>query len=462
MAARRRPGRREVATEAPSTKQTRHQTPPMLPGPPLIGHALEFWRDPVSLFRRGYEQFGQCFSLRLGPKRAAVLIGPESHRFFFSETDNLLTVQEIYKFFIPIFGAQVLTSAEHEEYREQRAILLPAFSARSVDDYVSAIAYEVNDWLATLGDDGQFEMVSSFGLLSMFSAVRALLGDDFRARTGAEFWDLFRDLAGGMEYILPTNLPLPRFIRRDRAKVRIRRMVGEMIASRRASGRSYQDVLQRLLEAKYTNGQPVTDDIIIGIILALVFAAHETTQGHASWALIQMLQNPHYLNRVIAEQNKVLDGGANVDAATLKRLHHLERAIKETERMRPVIAMLVRYAAEPYDLHGYHVPRGWLTIVSPEFSHRLPDVFPDPDRYDPDRYLPERAEDRGVPFSLIGFGGGMHRCLGMYFAYTEMKVLLTMLLQRYELELVDPDPIQIVGPQITQPQVPCYVRYRRR
>ena len=101
-------------------------------------------------------------------------------------------------------------------------------------------------------------------------------------------------------------------------------------------------------------------------------------------------------------------------------------------------------------------------IASPDVSHRLPEIFAEPDTYDPDRFSPDRAEDRAVPFSLIAFGGGMHRCIGMHFAYTEMKVLFSMLLRRYELKLVAPAPRPTEGPGPSKPQAPCYVQYQRR
>ncbi len=50
----------------------------------------------------------------------------------------------------------------------------------------------------------------------------------------------------------------------------------------------------------------------------------------------------------------------------------------------------------------------------------------------------------------------------MHFAYLEMTVVLTRLLQRYELELVDPDPQPLPGTRTKWPQSPCRVRYRAR
>ena len=84
---------REMNTLAPEQASDLLPTPPPLPGLPLLGHAFAFRRDPVELFRRGYEQLGPIFTIRLGPKPAAVILGPEANEFFFSETDRLLSMR---------------------------------------------------------------------------------------------------------------------------------------------------------------------------------------------------------------------------------------------------------------------------------------------------------------------------------------------------------------------------------
>src|SRR5438128_6464021 len=95
---------REMSTQIPQSGGALLSTPPALPGLPLVGHALAFRRDPARLFRDGYQQLGPIFSIRLGPQHAAVLVGPEANRFFFTETDRFLSMREVYRFLIPMFG----------------------------------------------------------------------------------------------------------------------------------------------------------------------------------------------------------------------------------------------------------------------------------------------------------------------------------------------------------------------
>src|SRR5205807_150829 len=119
----------------------------------------------------------------------------------------------------------------------------------------------------------------------------------------------------------------------------------------------------------------------------------------------------------------------------LRRMVMLDRAVKETERLHPPLILLMRKVVRDFSYKQYRIPAGWLAMVSPAVSNRLAEVFADPDRFDPDRYGPAREEDKKARFSQITFGGGRHACLGMIFAYLQVKTIWTVLLRRFDLEL---------------------------
>jgi sterol 14-demethylase len=440
----------------------RNPHPPFLPGIPILGNAIEFQKDPVALFRRGYKALGPVFAVHLAGKPAVVLIGPEYNRFFFEQTDHILSMPEAYRFLIPMFGKRTFFVAGHQEYLEQRAMMLPAFSGRKMGGYVEVMSQEACNWLDSLGKEGVFELVNAFEQLTMFVAASALMGTDFRRRMGREFWSLYRDLAAGIEFVLPTNLPLPKFRRRDKAKARLTFLIRQVIAERRTHPGEHDDFLQVFIDSHYSDGSPAPEEVIESLILGMVFAGHETTAGHASWGLVQLLQNPGYLQRVVNEVDEILGNNGEISLDKIRRMEQLDRALHETERIRPVASLLMRYTRESYDIGNYHVPAGWLTFISPAVSHRIPSLFTDPDLYDPDRFAPGREEDRRDPYSLVGFGGGLHKCLGMNFAYNEMKVIFSLLLNNFQLELLDANPKPDTSSPTSRPSRSCRVRYIRR
>ncbi len=436
--------------------------PPTVSGStPVIGHALQFLRDPIPLLERGYQEHGSVFSLRLGTKPAVILLGPENNRFFFAETDKLLSIREGYPFFIKMFHERFYFFAEFEEYLEQRAIILPRFQGQQMNQYVSTMVQETRDLIDQLGDSGSFDLIPTLGPVVMNIAAHAFLGSDFRSRLGGEFFADFRRFSGGMEAILPLWLPLPKLLKSQKAKRKLHRMLGQLIRTRRQQPADPPDFLQTLVEAHFSDGRPVDEELVINLILLLVWAGHETTAGHISWALIDLLQHSDYLHTVIDEQDALIGDRQDLTMADARQLARIDWAVKETERLHPVAYILMRTAAEDLDINGFQVPKGSQVFAAPSVSHRMPEVFPEPGRYIPERFSPERDESRN-PHSLIGFGGGVHRCAGVNFAYLEMKVVLSLLLQHYEFSLLNPNPQPVSGAMTKWPASPCRVSYQRR
>ena len=136
--------------------------PPMVSGAlPVLGHALEFRSDRTALVRRGFEEHGKIFGIKLANQNVAILVGPEYHRTFFMETDKALGIQEPYSFLRSMFG-EVLFLAPHEVYLEQRAVVLEAFRREKMLHYADVMQEVVQAWLDGLGDSGEMELVSEF------------------------------------------------------------------------------------------------------------------------------------------------------------------------------------------------------------------------------------------------------------------------------------------------------------
>ena len=89
----------------------------------------------------------------------------------------------------------------------------------------------------------------------------------------------------------------------------------------------------------------------------------------------------------------------------MRQLRRIEWALKETERLHPVAFVLMRKAAETFAWQGFRIPQDAMVFVAPTLSHRMPEVFPNPDQYRPERFSPEHDESR-QPHSLIGVWRG--------------------------------------------------------
>ncbi len=445
--------------------ETRKRLPPELPGGlPFLGHAIEFHRDPAGLLQRGRDRFGEIFSFLLAGKLVTVLTGPVANEAFFHAPDDQLSAKEAYQFTVPIFGKGIAYDVSPDVMSEQLGLLFPALRDQRLQSYARFMAEEAEAYFDKWGEEGEVDLLIAMNELTTFIASRCLIGHEFRQNLSAEFAHLYHDLEGGLNLVafFKPNLPLPSFKRRDRARVRMAQLISQIIAGRRASGVEGEDFLQTLMTARYSDGRGLTDDEITGLLLTVIFAGQHTSAVLSAWTGVLLLQHREFLPDILREQAEILNGSRNMTLDAIRRLSRLEHAIKEAERLRPPLIMLMRKILRDFTYSGYHVPAGGLLMVSPAVSHRLPEVFSDPGTYDPARFAPGREEDRKSSYTLIGFGGGRHRCIGLTFAQQQVKVIWSVLLQRFELEMVKPHHEPDYSTFVIGPRPPCLIRYRRR
>lgn len=420
----------------------------------------DFMGDRSVFFQRSFEKYGPIFSLQIGPKKMAVIAGAEAAETFFTKTDGDLRMDKAYGPLRAMFG-EIAFTASPEVYNAQRHILHAPFKGGKMPGYVRVMQVEIQQWLDSLGTSGEIDLVESLAPVVQNVAAHAIMGEDFRKRMGREFWDLYEDLNKGLDMVFPPNWPLPKFRKRDRAKARMHEIIAPIIAERRTNSNQYDDMLQDFVEARYKDDSPVPDEIIIGLITALMFAGHETTVGQAAWTIVELLKHPDYLAKVQAEIDEKTFPGKPIDIGTMAQMQYVAWAVDETTRLHPSADMIMRAAETDIEVGDYRIPKGWMVLLGTEIGHRLPDTFDDAEAYDPLRYAPGREEQKQHKYTITGFGGGAHKCTGMNFANNEMLLITTMLLQQFELELLNPNPTRSYSVGANRP-AGAVVRYKRK
>jgi sterol 14alpha-demethylase len=200
----------------------------------------------------------------------------------------------------------VLFIAPREVYLRQRPLVLQAFRRQKMMHYAEVMQAQTQRWLDTLGESGELELTAAINNLVQQIAGYALMGEEFQKQVGDEFWQLYIDIGLSLDPVLPPSLPLPKFIRRDRAKKRMKEILTPIIAERRRNPEKYDDFLQDFVCQSYDDGTPVEDAVLLSLMLGLMFAGHETTAGQAEWTIIQLLQHPEYLQLVQEEIDDLL------------------------------------------------------------------------------------------------------------------------------------------------------------
>ena len=169
---------------------------------------------------------------------------------------------------------------------------------------------------------------------------------------------------------------------------------------------------------------------------------------------------PSFLERAVNEVDAADDFGWD----SLQGMPFLHASIKEALRMFPPLIFLFREVVkERVTECGHTIAPGTILGVSTAVAMRLPEVFGDnANEYDPRRW--SDFDIGSLPrYSFIGFGAGLHTCMGESFAFMQIKAVLSVLFEMYELEpvgetfaLPNYDGI-VVGPHGN-----TRVKYRRR
>ena len=441
-------------------------TPPLVSGAlPLIGHALDLKRNPVELLSRGRDRHGDLFSLALpGSPSTVVMTGPAAQHKFFRLSDEATSMREVYKLMIPIFGKGIAYDAEPEVMKEQLAFFHEALRETRLRTYAQGFVEEAEDYFGKWGDEGVVELYEVGNELTIYTSSRSLLGKSFRDHLSDEFSKLYYEMEGGLQLLafFAPNLPIPAFKQRDRARKRLGELIAGIVAERRKQGLTSEDFLQTLMDATYKNGTPLTEDEMTGLLLAIMFAGHHTSGITFAWTGILLNQHPQWIERLRAEQDRVLGDRTDLQLEDLRAMTELEWVVKEALRLYPPIIMVMRRMLEGFDFGGYHVPEGSMVMASPAVAHRIPEVFKNPNRFEPDRFGPEREEDRKHAAAFISFGGGRHRCMGIVFAQLQLRAIWSHLLRNFDFELLEPRYEPSYDRMLVGPRSPARVRYRRR
>lgn len=447
------------------TPQQGSAPPKVKGGLPWIGQMFNFAANPYKFVEKVSTSTGDVASFTLLGQNIVLLTGDEASELFYRSSDEQLDQSAAYKLMTPIFGEGIIFDAPIERKNEQLKMLMPALRMEAMRDHSHKIVGEVEDIIANWGDSGEIELVEFMKQLTINTASHCLLGREFRYELSDEFSHIYHDLEGGVNpiaYNFP-NLPIPKFKRRDRARVRLQELVGAILKKREAQAEKPSDLFQSLIDMRYADGTKLSDNEITGMLIGAIFAGHHTSSGTAAWVLLELLKDRSLLRKAQAELDAILGDSNEVSFQSVRDMNFLENVLKEVLRLHPPLIILMRKVSQDLHIKNFTIKAGDMVWASPPVTHRMERLFSDPMKFDPDRFSAERKEDKNL-MAYQPFGGGRHKCSGNAFAMFQIKAIFAVLLRRYDFELMAPPDTYVddYTQMIVQPKSPCKIRYRLR
>ncbi|MGH2956631.1 MAG: cytochrome P450 [Solirubrobacterales bacterium] len=402
--------------------------PELPPGPgwTLAGSTIRWWRRPLEVLERARERYGDVFTLRVAHEDTWVMLSdPEHVKQVFTGDPRLLHAGEANTILLPVVGDRSVLLLDEGAHMRERKLMLPPFHGKRMQRYgelmAEIAAAEIERW----PKDRKLRMRPRMQAVTLEVILRAVFGvaDNERLRRFRhELRTLLEAISDPRRAILPVLLG-PERIRRfppfRRKMEKVDGLLFEEVAARRRAGdlEQREDILSLLLQARDDDGEPISDPQLRDELMTLLVAGHETTATALAWAIELLARHPAQLERLESE----LAAGED---------EYLDAVIKETLRLRPVVALVLRHLTEPMEIGGHLIPAGVALAPCIYLVHRRPDVYPEPERFRPERFLEGQDKTGARTYTWIPFGGGVRRCLGGAFAEFEMAVVLRELIRR--------------------------------
>jgi cytochrome P450 len=291
------------------------------------------------------------------------------------------------------------------DHTAMRKLIARRFTPRRIAE----LEPRVREWTGALLDrlDGrdQFDVVTEFTALLPTTVIGTLLGIPADRHDDARQWtdDLLTREPGN---------PVPPPAAAEGA-MQIALLAHQLAGARREQ--PDDDILSTLVQAEI-DGEPLTDEQVIGFCILLVSGGHETTSKLIANGVRLFASHPDQRDAVLAEP-ELMTG-----------------AVEELLRFTSPTQYMARTTTRPVALHGVEMPAGSKVVLLLGSGNRDPREFDRPDEFDITRTNPR----------ILAFGHGAHVCLGAAVARLEARVAVQEFLARYPRYTVDEDAIEFL------------------
>ncbi len=453
-------------SEPLSLSKRRSKLPPGPKGLPILGNVLEPRGDAVGYFTKCVREYGDIVFLRFLGVPMCFINRPEYIESVLVTQSQNFEKSKDYRALRRVLGNGLLTS-EGEFWRRQRKLVQPAFHQDRIGAYAEVMVRFAEKIVASWQDGQMIDIHEAMSHLTLDIVAKTLFDTDVSHEAedvGSALDFLMRKFMrqAGFAFLLPKFVPIPTNKRLQRAVRQLDRVIYGIIGQRRASGQMSGDLLSVLLQMQDDQGVGMTDKQLHDEIMTLFLAGHDTTANALSWTWLLLGRNPEVAVKLRVELDQVL-GGRAPTPTDLPRLPYTDMVLRESMRLYPPVWIIGRRALKPFRLGEFELPAQTNVLMSQLLMHHDARYFPDPERFDPERWSAGDVRNGALPrFGYFPFGGGPRVCIGAGFAMMEAVLLLATIAQRFQIDLIPGQTIEMLPTVTLRPKSGIRVILKRR
>ncbi len=416
-------------------------------------------RNPVRVLTRYGEEYGETFRFYLGGlKEAMVTTNPAVIQHVLKTNWENYQKSDIQVKRMGHFLGKGLLTTHGEAWRTQRRLIQKGFDRKALDALSSIMQDSLTDSLRGFDEavgHGPVDIYPQLMKITFAMVARSLFG----ARLKDEDIDLVsQTICTVQEFIVRQTLQPylnPYFgisgelRRHEEMRTRADNVLLEYIKARREQEPG-SDLLQTLMDARYSDGEGMPDELVLSESMQLLVAGHETSSNALSWLLYLLSSRPDCLAKVREEFDAVL-GDRPLSFGDAMKFPFATQVIQEALRLYPPFWIVDRMAVADDRVGDLVIPSGSTVIVYVYGAHHAGRYWQDPESFDPERFVKENEKQR-TPFTYLPFGAGPRGCIGGNYAMLQILMILSVILRRYDFELtagqtIEARPMVILRPK---------------
>ncbi len=399
-------------------------------GWPLVGATIKVLADPPGSLKRAVARYGPIHRHKFLGRRTVMLLGAEANELVLFDRDKLFSSEQGWGPMLNQLFPRGLMLLDFEKHRADRRILSVAFKPEPMKLYADALNAGIKARVA--GWAGRpIKFYDEIKLLTLELAAQSFLGLPFGPEAD-QVNKAFVDMVQAS--IAPIRVPIPgtSMGRGVAGRKFLVEYFGKEVPKRRAG--NGEDMFSQFCRATDDDGKQLSDDEIVDHLNFLMMAAHDTITSSGTSLMMYLGRNAEWQDRLREEMFGLGVNGEDLPYDRLGDLVLADYAFKESLRMMAPVPSIPRRALRPFSFGGYDFPAGTSVGVNAAYVHKMPEHWPDPERFDPMRFSPEASKGRHK-YAWVPFGGGAHMCLGLHFATMQIKILMWHVLREHRIEL---------------------------
>jgi cytochrome P450 len=424
--------------------------------------------DPVSVLSKYTEQYGETFRFYIGGiKEAIVTIDPAVIQHVLKTNAENYQKSEIQVKRMGHFLGKGLLTTHGEAWKTQRRLIQKGFDRKQLEALSAIMQNSLAESLRGFDSEiktGPVDIYPHLMKMTFAMVARSLFGAKLKDE---DIEAVSRTICTVQEFIVRQTLQPylnPWFEvsgelhKHEEMRASADAILMEYIKTRRQQPPG-NDLLQTLMDARYSDGEGMSDELVLSESMQLLVAGHETSSNGLSWLLYLLSTRPGTLEQVRQEIDSVL-GDAPLTFSDVPRLEFTTQVIQEGLRLYPPFWMIDRMAVADDRVGDVAIPAGSTVIVFVYGAHHAPRRWRDPEEFDPERFT-KANQKLLTPFTHLPFGGGPRGCIGNNYAMLQVLMILSEVLRKYDFEVVPGQAIEARAVVILRPKNGIRMSFRQ-